>query len=404
PARELLRPAGHHGHPDAGVDGAQFPADAGGGERRRERALRRDGRRDALRRDRGRAVPGAGRRGHGPDRGRDRADAGVRGGTEVRHPDPDPAAHRRDADGARHRRGHGGGRPAARRARHRELHPDRVHDAGGLQLPAAGRAHRRQRPADDRAPARPGLGRAPRALHEPGELRIDAGLRPGVPAGDRTGAARPPGGRDRRRAVPRARHHEHAPGGGALRLRFLGTGTSFGIPVIGCHCATCTSSDPRDRRTRHAALIEHENGRRILIDAPPELRLQLVEAAVGSVDAIWFTHYHADHTHGVDDLRAITARRDEPLVAYAGDECADVLLERFAYIFDPDYRPIEGTTKPDLRIQRLVDGEPVDVAGITMLPIAVPPGDTESFGFRIGDLGYVTDAKTLPGSALEALA
>lgn len=189
-----------------------------------------------------------------------------------------------------------------------------------------------------------------------------------------------------------------------MRLRFLGTGTSFGIPVIGCHCATCTSSDPRDRRTRHAALIEHENGRRILIDAPPELRLQLVEAAVGSVDAIWFTHYHADHTHGVDDLRAITARRDEPLVAYAGDECADVLLERFAYIFNPDYRPIEGTTKPDLRIQRLVDGEPVDVAGITMLPIAVPHGDTESFGFRIGDLGYVTDAKTLPGSALEALA
>lgn len=188
-----------------------------------------------------------------------------------------------------------------------------------------------------------------------------------------------------------------------MRLRFLGTGTSFGIPVIGCDCPTCTSSDPRDRRTRHAALIEHENGSRVLIDAPPELRLQLVEASAASVDAIWFTHCHADHTHGVDDLRAITSRRDEPLIAYAGEECAATLLHRFAYIFDPAYRPIEGTTKPELRLRRLVDREPVDVAGSTMLPIAVPHGDTQSFGFRLGDLGYVTDAKMLPRSAIDAL-
>src|SRR5690606_22015926 len=76
---------------------------------------------------------------------------------------------------------------------------------------------------------------------------------------------------------------------------------------------------------------------------------------------------------------------------------------RFAYIFDPAYRPIEGTTKPELRLRRLVDREPVDVAGSTMLPIAVPHGDTQSFGFRLGDLGYVTDAKMLPRSAIDAL-
>ena len=85
-----------------------------------------------------------------------------------------------------------------------------------------------------------------------------------------------------------------------MRLVFLGTGTSYGVPQIGCDCRTCTSSDPRDRRTRTAALIE-SGGRRLLIDTPPELRLQLVTTGIGSVDAVLFTHAHADHVHGIDD-------------------------------------------------------------------------------------------------------
>ena len=89
-----------------------------------------------------------------------------------------------------------------------------------------------------------------------------------------------------------------------MRLRFLGTGTSFGVPQIGCRCRTCTSADPRDRRTRSAALIE-AGERRLLIDTPPELRLQLVAAGIDRVDAVLYTHAHADHVHGIDDLRAI---------------------------------------------------------------------------------------------------
>src|SRR5690606_19792447 len=139
---------------------------------------------------------------------------------------------------------------------------------------------------------------------------------------------------------------QHAARGATVKLTFLGTGTSFGIPVIGCKCAVCTSPDPRDRRTRHAALLENDDGtRRILVDTPPELRLQLLAAGVTDVDAVWFTHCHADHTHGVDDLRAFTVRRDEPLTAYAGERCARTLNARFAYIFDPEHQPIEGSTK-----------------------------------------------------------
>ena len=189
-----------------------------------------------------------------------------------------------------------------------------------------------------------------------------------------------------------------------MRLTFLGTGTSFGIPVIGCDCAVCTSPDPRDRRTRHAALLESDDRtRRILVDTPPELRLQLLAAGVSHIDAVWFTHCHADHTHGVDDLRAFTVRSDQPLTAYAGEGCARTLRERFAYIFDPEHRPIEGTTKPNVRLAVVRPGEPVEIAGFTMLPLAVPHGDDVAIGFRTGDLGYITDAKRIPPETVAAL-
>ncbi|HEX7048611.1 MAG TPA: MBL fold metallo-hydrolase [Longimicrobiales bacterium] len=182
-----------------------------------------------------------------------------------------------------------------------------------------------------------------------------------------------------------------------MRLRFLGTGTSFGIPVIGCDCPTCTSADPRDRRTRHGALLE-DDGRRLLIDAPPELRIQLLREGIGHIDAVWFTHCHADHVHGIDDLRAFSARAAAPIPAFAGPECARTLRYRFAYIFDDAAAP-PGTTRPELRLEAYHDGVPIDVAGFRLIPIAVSHGNGTVFGFRAGGLGYITDAKDVPEAA-----
>ncbi|HEX5724925.1 MAG TPA: MBL fold metallo-hydrolase [Longimicrobiaceae bacterium] len=187
-----------------------------------------------------------------------------------------------------------------------------------------------------------------------------------------------------------------------MKLTFLGTGTSFGVPVIGCRCATCTSADPRDRRSRHGALLE-EDGRRLLVDTPPELRLQLVAAGVGDVDAVWYTHCHADHVHGVDDLRVFSERRAGALPVYAAERDAAVLAERFAYVFDAGIRPLEGTSKPEAELRPYRAYEPVEAAGFRMTPLPVPHGYVQVHGFRVGALGYVTDAKSLPPRTEEAL-
>jgi phosphoribosyl 1,2-cyclic phosphate phosphodiesterase len=188
-----------------------------------------------------------------------------------------------------------------------------------------------------------------------------------------------------------------------MRLHFLGTGTSFGVPVIGCTCATCRSTDPRDRRTRHAALLE-EDGRRLLVDTPPELRLQLLEARVPGIDAVWYTHHHADHVHGIDDLRVFSVRHGAPLEVYASAQCAGVLASKFDYVFDPAMKPTEGTTRPEAQLHVLTAFEPTTVAGFEMLPVPVPHGPVDVFGFRVGALGYLTDAKRIPEPARAALA
>ena len=187
-----------------------------------------------------------------------------------------------------------------------------------------------------------------------------------------------------------------------MRLLFLGTGTSFGVPMLGCGCAVCRSADPRDRRTRVGALVETNGGTRILIDTPPELRLQLIAAGVDRVDAVLFTHDHADHTHGVDDLRAFTVRRDAPLPMYGSAETLESLKRKFAYIFD-EKRPLAGTSKPEGRAHTIEAGTPFVVGDTEILPIAIPHGPIIVFGYRIGPLGYITDAKSVPARAVEAL-
>src|SRR6185503_3247323 len=119
-----------------------------------------------------------------------------------------------------------------------------------------------------------------------------------------------------------------------MRLTFLGTGTSFGVPQIGCDCAVCASPDPRDKRTRSGAVVESQSGTRVLIDTPPELRLQLVAAGIGRADAVLFTHAHADHIHGLDDIRSFTVLRESPLPIYGSAATLQTLRETFPYILD----------------------------------------------------------------------
>lgn len=187
-----------------------------------------------------------------------------------------------------------------------------------------------------------------------------------------------------------------------MKLRFLGTGTSFGVPVVGCGCATCTSPNPRDRRTRHAALLE-DRGHRVLIDTPPELRLQLLDARVDTVHAIWYTHCHADHVHGVDDLRVFAVPGAEPIPAYGSEACVATLASRFDYVFDPAHKPMRGATRPEARLRTVQPYVPAQVGGLLLTPLPVPHGDTEAYGFRAGDLGYITDAKCLPERTVQAL-
>jgi phosphoribosyl 1,2-cyclic phosphate phosphodiesterase len=188
-----------------------------------------------------------------------------------------------------------------------------------------------------------------------------------------------------------------------VRLIFLGTGTSFGVPQIGCRCPTCTSADPRDRRTRTGALIE-TRGKRFLIDTPPELRLQLVAAGVDHVDAVLFTHAHADHVHGIDDLRALSVRQGAMLPAYGSRATMAELVAKFPYIFDPSIVVHAMTSKPELAAHVLEPGVSIAIAGVSVLPLALPHGDHHVLGYRIGDLAYLTDVKTIPEDAVRALA
>lgn len=187
-----------------------------------------------------------------------------------------------------------------------------------------------------------------------------------------------------------------------MRLTFLGTGTSFGVPQIGCACAVCRSEDPRDKRTRVGAVVE-DAGLRLLIDTPPELRLQLIAAGVDRVDAVLFTHEHADHTHGIDDIRAISVRRDGALPMYGPQETLESLARRFPYIFDSAMKPLPGTTKPEGFAHALEPGVATRIGHLDVLPVELPHGRIRVFGYRIGALAYVTDAKELSDAAVEQL-
>ncbi|MFA6946112.1 MAG: MBL fold metallo-hydrolase [Pedobacter sp.] len=175
-----------------------------------------------------------------------------------------------------------------------------------------------------------------------------------------------------------------------MRIIFLGTGTSQGVPVIACECAVCTSQDRHDKRLRVSVLIE-DRGKSIVIDSGPDFRYQMLRAEVKELDAILFTHEHKDHVAGLDDVRAFNHKQQSEIDIYAHTRVQDALKKEFHYVFSGNNYP--GI--PRLKLNTIEDGSTFEVCGIPVIPISVMHFKLPVFGFRIGGFTYITDAKTI---------
>jgi len=176
-------------------------------------------------------------------------------------------------------------------------------------------------------------------------------------------------------------------------VTFLGSGTSTGVPVVGCHCRVCTSTDPHNTRLRQSVKIEM--GEKIfLIDTTPDLRLQLLQHPIPRLDFVLYTHSHSDHLMGLDDIRPFNFRQREPIVAYASPYTAKAIRRAFSYIWDSTQI---GGGKPQLDL-REVDGA-FTHEGIDIVPIPVRHGDWTILGYRIGPFAYITDTNGIPDAS-----
>jgi phosphoribosyl 1,2-cyclic phosphate phosphodiesterase len=177
-----------------------------------------------------------------------------------------------------------------------------------------------------------------------------------------------------------------------LKITFLGTGTSHGVPMIGCRCGTCTSSDPRDRRTRPSILIETEGGPSVLVDTATDLRTQALACGVVRVDAILFTHSHADHILGLDDVRRFNAINGKAMPCWADGRSAQDIRRTFSYVFDPATPRGGGLPEIDLRV---VNG-PLEIDGTRFVPVPIWHGQRSILGWRVGGFAYLTDCSGIP--------
>ncbi len=186
--------------------------------------------------------------------------------------------------------------------------------------------------------------------------------------------------------------------GPAIKIIVLGSGTSVGVPTIGCHCGVCTSADPRDVRLRPSILVSY-GGHNILIDATPDFRAQALRTGMDHLDAILFTHAHADHILGLDDVRPFNFHQSGSIPIYAAPETMASLQRVFAYVFDGG---VKETHVPRLDA-RLIGGAPLDLFGVEFAPVPVLHGNQTILGFRFGPAAYLTDHSDIPESSMEQL-
>lgn len=183
----------------------------------------------------------------------------------------------------------------------------------------------------------------------------------------------------------------------SFRVTMLGSGTSTGVPVIGCSCPVCTSEHPRNRRWRPGLKLE-AGEQVVLVDTPTDLREQALRFGVPRVDAILFTHSHADHIFGLDDVRIFNFRQRSAIPCYASAETLRALRRTFAYVFEMGQ---EGGGKPQLELLEI--SGPFRLLGHDIVPVPVWHGEMEVFGYRIGPFAYVTDCNRIPDDSFALL-
>jgi len=193
------------------------------------------------------------------------------------------------------------------------------------------------------------------------------------------------------------RNAKSGAGPAALELVVLGSGTSMGVPTLGCECRVCLSADPHDKRTRPSVLLRYA-GRSVVIDTSPDFRYQALRAGIRRLHAVVYTHGHADHILGLDDLRAFNLRQKGDVPVYASRDTLAILRRTFSYVFDG--APTQSTI-PELTLHE-IDG-PFDLFGLRLLPISAQHGDLPVLGFRFGRAAYLTDFSSVPESSKELL-
>jgi phosphoribosyl 1,2-cyclic phosphate phosphodiesterase len=180
-------------------------------------------------------------------------------------------------------------------------------------------------------------------------------------------------------------------------LTVLGSGTSMGVPTIGCTCRVCTSPDPRDQRTRPSIMLQYD-GRCVLIDTTPDFRQQAIRERISRIDAILYTHSHADHILGLDDVRPLSFRAEDKIPLYAHPNTADAMEAIFRYIFDANYK-FGGIARV---LMNRINGA-LDLFGAHFEPIRIIHGDADIHGFRFGSAAYLTDFSEIPPESMDRL-